>query len=329
MKTKTILTLALALALSGCSQAQSPKNKEEEPLNAAASSAPNKQESEASRKAKEAEQARMEEEQFKESANRIAYKDLARNTERFKSEKAYFFGKVIQAQENKNRVTLRVEVTRGEYDIWDDAIWVNYTKKEGEDRILEDDLVQVWGTIKGLKTYTAVMGNEISIPEIDAKYISLSDPSKATAKNEGTINKAPSQPPAVARETPVPAEASTKADDYLFDELYRNYEESLVNAINAGDFALVEDMLLPGSSLYKEQKALVKNLSEKGIKEKLVSYDILDAQYNKDSATIRMRVNEEVKVIKQDGESVVKSTWIYTVTQSGDGMFRFSEIKKP
>ena len=54
-----------------------------------------------------------------------------------------------------------------------DPIFVNYQREAGADRLLENDVIQLWGTVKGLTTYDAVLGQRISIPEIDAVNISL------------------------------------------------------------------------------------------------------------------------------------------------------------
>ena len=40
-------------------------------------------------------------------------------------------------------------------------------------RLLEDDIVEFVGEVKGLITYEAVLGNQITIPEIDSIQIRL------------------------------------------------------------------------------------------------------------------------------------------------------------
>jgi hypothetical protein len=41
------------------------------------------------------------------------------------------------------------------------------------DRILEDDIVTIWGTSAGLYTYETVMGSELTIPSLVANYVEL------------------------------------------------------------------------------------------------------------------------------------------------------------
>ena len=72
-----------------------------------------------------------------------------------------------------SQVVLRVNVTKGQYDIYKDTIWVNYSYKEGEKRILEKDVINLWGQVKGRKTYSAVLGTQITIPEIDSRFTEI------------------------------------------------------------------------------------------------------------------------------------------------------------
>lgn len=104
----------------------------------------------------------------------IAYKDIARNPDNYNGTKAVFTGEVIQVQEGLfNSIVMRVNVTKGKYDIWDDTVYVNYTYSEGESKFLEDDIITMYGTLKGSKTYTTVLGSSVTIPQFDAKYINL------------------------------------------------------------------------------------------------------------------------------------------------------------
>ena len=104
----------------------------------------------------------------------IGYKDVARNPDNYKGVKAKFTGKVVQVQEGMfNTIVMRVNVTKGSYGIWEDTVYANYTYSEGESKILEDDIITMYGTIKGTKTYTTVLGSSVTIPQLDVKYIEL------------------------------------------------------------------------------------------------------------------------------------------------------------
>lgn len=309
-KIASILTsVAIAIAISGCGKLSEPATT-----------------TETKQSVNEAELAKLTEQQFKANTVQIPYNDIARNPEKFKAQNAYFLGKVVQVNQDKKNVTLRVEVTRGKNDLWNDVVWVNYTIPEGQDRILDNDIIQIWGTIKGLQTYTAVLGNKISIPELDAKYISIGLPTEAnsTVQTPSTPNPQSAQ----QTSTPVPAESKAKADGYLYDELVRNYEVSLIDAINARDFSLVEHMLAKGSPLYDAQKKLVDNLGQKGITEELIDYEVIDASTDANKS-IYLTVREKIKIIRQDGQSTENFTWVYTVKPDKQGMLQFSDIRKP
>ena len=109
----------------------------------------------------------------------LTYEEIARNPDNYYGTKAAFTGEVVQVQEGilKN-VVLRVNVTKQEYQYidtvtWKDTIYVEYKYKDGESKILDDDIVTIYGTLKGSKTYTTVLGASVTIPRLDAKYIIL------------------------------------------------------------------------------------------------------------------------------------------------------------
>ena len=111
--------------------------------------------------------------QFKEESVTVVYDDLARETDEYIDTKVKLTGKVIQIQESGKNIILRVNVTKGEYNIYDDTVWVNYTMKDGEKHILEEDIINFWGIVKGRKTYKTVLGSSVTIPEIDAVSIKV------------------------------------------------------------------------------------------------------------------------------------------------------------
>ena len=125
------------------------------------------------------------EEEFEKSAAEIktdyisnctdyTYEAIARNPDNYKGKYAHFRGEIIQSIESGDSYTFRVNVTKGSYT-WQDTILVTYTKKEAsESRLLEDDIVDIYGMLGGTHTYETVMGNEMTIPLLFAEYISLS-----------------------------------------------------------------------------------------------------------------------------------------------------------
>lgn len=107
------------------------------------------------------------------SCKAYTYKEIARNPNSVKGEKAKFTGEVIQVMEDGSSVVLRVNITaKGRY--YDDTIYVKYTRKaDDEDRILEDDIVNIYGTLAGLETYTSITNQSVTLPKVYADYIDI------------------------------------------------------------------------------------------------------------------------------------------------------------
>lgn len=103
-----------------------------------------------------------------------SYNDIARNPDSYYGEYAQFTGEVIQVMEGKgNEIQLRVNITRGSY-YWSDTILVSYERKSSsESRILEDDIITMYGQLGGMYTYTSVMGAEVTVPLFFAEYIDI------------------------------------------------------------------------------------------------------------------------------------------------------------
>lgn len=128
-------------------------------------------------KQEEAEKKAQEEAEFKASCSTYTYKEMARNPETFEGTNVKLTGEVIQAMYDKYSVTLRVNITKtGNYSTYyTDTIYVTYSPEAGESKILEDDIITLWGTSQGDKTYTSTMGAQITIPHIKAKYITIEE----------------------------------------------------------------------------------------------------------------------------------------------------------
>lgn len=119
------------------------------------------------------------EQSFKDSCETIDFDTLSRNPDKYKGNNYKFTGEVIQVQEGWfDSVDLRINVTEIDYEYlegsyWEDTIYATITIPEGEDNILEDDVITIWGTCDGEYTYEAVLGNKITLPKIDIKYYEL------------------------------------------------------------------------------------------------------------------------------------------------------------
>jgi hypothetical protein len=105
-------------------------------------------------------------------AGAIDYDLLARAPTQYAGRLVTFQGQVIQVSQDGLFYALRVNVTRGKYDFWKDTIWVDYRAGSGsEPRILEKDIITLWGEFVGIKSYKAVLGQTIQIPHVVARAI--------------------------------------------------------------------------------------------------------------------------------------------------------------
>lgn len=114
----------------------------------------------------------LSESQYKESCKSISYDSLARDPDTYEGEKVKFYGRIVQVQEESGFVAMRINVTNSGYGYYDDTVLVRYLYKDNESKFLEDDMVTFYGEADGLCSYTSVMGAQITIPEVYAKYIS-------------------------------------------------------------------------------------------------------------------------------------------------------------
>lgn len=99
---------------------------------------------------------------LKGNASSIPYNDLFRNNEQYVGQLVYYQAQLIQVVDaGKDRYQLRANVTKGRF-LWDDTVFLSYAGP----RLLEDDVIEFVGTVVGVRTYTAVLGNRVTIPDI-------------------------------------------------------------------------------------------------------------------------------------------------------------------
>ena len=99
----------------------------------------------------------------------LPYTDVARTPGAYNGTLVVCSGRVLQATESDGSVVMRV-ATSGNYD---DVVLVGYQADILDFRVLEDDWVTVYGTCKGVYSYTAVLGNTITIPSMWAEKVIL------------------------------------------------------------------------------------------------------------------------------------------------------------
>lgn len=111
--------------------------------------------------------------EYKSKCQTYNYKDIARNASSYYGRYAKFTGKVMQTMYEGDSAVFRVNVTKDKYGYYDDTIWVEYKPRKSESKLLEDDIVNIWGMLTGEHTYETVLGASITIPSIKAEYIEL------------------------------------------------------------------------------------------------------------------------------------------------------------
>jgi hypothetical protein len=106
---------------------------------------------------------------FINSAQTIDYDQLIKSPEQYTGTKVQYYGQIFQIQEDPlGGGVLLLSVTDEGYGLWTDEVWVNYN---GKVQGAEEDLLTVYGIVRGSKSYETQIGGERYVPEIDAKYI--------------------------------------------------------------------------------------------------------------------------------------------------------------
>ncbi len=125
------------------------------------------------REKKEAEEkSKREAEEKKGYDTGIKYNDLARYPDDFEGKKVKFKGEVVQVTEINNEVQIRLATKKNSWGGYsDDIVYVYFDKSLVSGRILEDDVITVYGVSKNLYSYTSVLGATITIPLICADKI--------------------------------------------------------------------------------------------------------------------------------------------------------------
>lgn len=118
-------------------------------------------------------------EAYKAKCKKYSYSKIARNPNEYKGKYAKFTGEVVQVMQEEflGYITyvLRVNVTKkgSYYKYYTDTVYVSYTVKADAARILEDDIITMYGQLDGEKTYKTVMGSSVTIPKFNAEYIDI------------------------------------------------------------------------------------------------------------------------------------------------------------
>lgn len=106
--------------------------------------------------------------EYKEEAKTIPYGQLEKNPDDYAGQIVHYQGKIFNIREEDGKTMAQIEVTEGDYGFWSDQIMVTY---DGTTPYVENDVVNVYGTVVGKEDYKSVANYNMSAPLVKADYI--------------------------------------------------------------------------------------------------------------------------------------------------------------
>lgn len=98
----------------------------------------------------------------------ITYENLARDPEIYKGKKVKFTGKVLQVIESTFSTEIRLATKENSWGGYiDDVIYLVIDNALIMSRILDNDIITIYGVSDGLYSYMTVMGATMTIPKVD------------------------------------------------------------------------------------------------------------------------------------------------------------------
>lgn len=121
---------------------------------------------------------KMPEKDYKSACQEIEYKELMRNAEDLTGTKVKLNGEVNQvvfeSDSGSTESQYKVAVTKDEFDFYTDDIILYYQRGDSP-KIIEDDILTIYGEVSGTESYTSVLGEEITVPVITGVYVSVDE----------------------------------------------------------------------------------------------------------------------------------------------------------
>ena len=106
------------------------------------------------------------ESEYKSSCKTVSYEDLARDKNMLKGKRLCLTGEIVQVDGKRFRMSI-TKTTFG----YTDTIMFEFNTDKIDYNILEDDIITIWGESQGAYTYTAILGNEVTVPKIKAEWV--------------------------------------------------------------------------------------------------------------------------------------------------------------
>lgn len=116
-------------------------------------------------------------EQYKSECMEISYDELARNPEEHDGKKVKLNGRIMQVVYDSDTGTSKylVSVTKGDYGLWSDNVFVKLIPDYKTGKFLEEDIVTLYGEADGEYSYRSVLGQSITVPCVEAVYMDISN----------------------------------------------------------------------------------------------------------------------------------------------------------
>lgn len=111
---------------------------------------------------REAEEAASKAQKVKEYKSGISYDNIARNPNDYLEKKVNFTGTVVQVVEDTDIVGILFAADNNSNNL----IYGEYYKTIVSSRVLEGDVITIYGISKGTISYQAVLGNMVTIPSV-------------------------------------------------------------------------------------------------------------------------------------------------------------------
>ncbi len=109
---------------------------------------------------------------YKNSCKNLNYKNVLRTPDDYKYTKAYWFGKVVQVV-GSGFYRISVDCKKYQYISGYSCSNTLYVYYSGDENLIEDDMVKMWGYMNGNKTYTTIWDSTVTIPYFVAEYLTL------------------------------------------------------------------------------------------------------------------------------------------------------------
>ena len=80
---------------------------------------------------------------------------------------------VFQYDSITGTAEMLVDVTNDGYGFWSDIVDLQLPVSAASQNLVQNDIIQFWGTTSGTTTYKTSIGGSNTVPVIDAQYVTL------------------------------------------------------------------------------------------------------------------------------------------------------------